>query len=542
MSVRNLLFAGLLCLPTLSLAVEGKFRPTKFQDETIYSQYVGDFQNHLGDLNGDGRPDMLFVRANYPVNNVEPTLYQVYWVPNDGTKLPLAERVSLSPNEIVYAREKALFSFETGQGARFVYEDVNADSLLDVLIYQSSGQATQLQVAYGTGTDSPFTQPVVVATIAAGLSGSIALADLDGDADLDMIGGIYLGDNSQYLLNEGSSSQFGPFSDGIQIGVARSRYSSHGRVAIGDLDGDGDSDIVESQRGQDLVYLNNGTSQPFSSSTQPQLIANDDETSFQIELVDLDQDGDLDLVSEKGIYGDTAVRYYLNAGTPSLFSSSVANYFGDSQKSGCNFGLSDFTQDGKLDILVRSCDSRQSRLYINTGGAQPFANTGPGIPGPNMSLPFVTADIDGDGFTDFVDYDQNLFLNNGFTGVPMPVLTVADAQVTEGDGNVDVLIALNAPQSNPVTVEFGTTNDFRSQTSATSGEDFYGVFESLTFAPGETEKSVRVTILDDDAREGDESFLGHFSYVKGANITQDVVKVTIKDNPAIIWRSFLFVT
>ncbi len=71
--------------------------------------------------------------------------------------------------------------------------------------------------------------------------------------------------------------------------------------------------------------------------------------------------------------------------------------------------------------------------------------------------------------------------------------------VSESQQNASVRIDLSQASTSVVRVRFATTPD-----TATAGKDFYGVYELITFNPGETVKRVPVAILNDTELEGDE--------------------------------------
>ena len=87
-----------------------------------------------------------------------------------------------------------------------------------------------------------------------------------------------------------------------------------------------------------------------------------------------------------------------------------------------------------------------------------------------------------------------------FTVVGPPALSVADATVTEGSGaTLDFLVTLDRAASGPVTVEYATVDS-----GATAGEDYEAASGTLSFQPGETLKTVSVTVLDDAVDDGGE--------------------------------------
>ena len=68
-------------------------------------------------------------------------------------------------------------------------------------------------------------------------------------------------------------------------------------MALGDVDGDGDLDLVAGNYGQtNRLYLNNGTADPWNGVTGSDITADADNTT-SVALGDVDGDGDLDLVA-----------------------------------------------------------------------------------------------------------------------------------------------------------------------------------------------------------------------------------------------------
>ena len=100
-------------------------------------------------------------------------------------------------------------------------------------------------------------------------------------------------------------------------------------------------------------------------------------------------------------------------------------------------------------------------------------------------------------------------------------LSVADARAREGtDETIDFRVRLSRAMSAAVTVDYAT-EDGRGM-AATAGEDYTPVSGTLTFAPGETAKTVAVPILDDVIDEGEEAFALRLSNARGARIADAV--------------------
>lgn len=94
---------------------------------------------------------------------------------------------------------------------------------------------------------------------------------------------------------------------------------------------------------------------------------------------------------------------------------------------------------------------------------------------------------------------------NDAATVALPRVSVApDMVVDEGAGYIDVPVTLSAPSVSVVTADFTTYNI--TAVAPNSGTDYRSTFGYITFAPGETIKTVRVEILNDLNAEPIESF------------------------------------
>jgi chitinase len=111
---------------------------------------------------------------------------------------------------------------------------------------------------------------------------------------------------------------------------------------------------------------------------------------------------------------------------------------------------------------------------------------------------------------------------------PLPTLSVADAAVVEATGATAALVftvRLSAASTETVSVSYSTLNG-----SAKSTEDYVPAVGSLTFAPGETEKTVSVTIVGDTLHELTETITLQLSSPSGATILDGTATGTITDN------------
>jgi len=116
-------------------------------------------------------------------------------------------------------------------------------------------------------------------------------------------------------------------------------------------------------------------------------------------------------------------------------------------------------------------------------------------------------------------------INDNDDGGSRPVLNIGDASVTEGtDAVADVELMLSQASTAPVTVEVASR-----QREAISGPDYLGRNYDVTFAPGETRKTVSWGIIDDTEIEPAETFAVVPVSVNGADEGR-LGTVTINDN------------
>ena len=105
----------------------------------------------------------------------------------------------------------------------------------------------------------------------------------------------------------------------------------------------------------------------------------------------------------------------------------------------------------------------------------------------------------------------------------LPVLSVADARADEG-GTLAFAVALSEAAAGPVTVDYATADG-----TASAGADYTAASGTLTFAAGETSKTVAVAALADTEAEGDETFTLTLSNASGATLGSAAATGTVAD-------------
>mgnify|MGYP001805925513 CR=1 FL=1 len=110
--------------------------------------------------------------------------------------------------------------------------------------------------------------------------------------------------------------------------------------------------------------------------------------------------------------------------------------------------------------------------------------------------------------------------------LPIIQLDATKISLNEGD-SAQLTVMLSVAATQPVTVDYVTQDD----TAQNASGDYVATSGSLTFAPGETSKTISVTTLDDTAVESNETFNVQLSNPVNATLTTAAaLRVTIIDD------------
>lgn len=107
----------------------------------------------------------------------------------------------------------------------------------------------------------------------------------------------------------------------------------------------------------------------------------------------------------------------------------------------------------------------------------------------------------------------------------LPTLSIQDGSLLEGKRgttNLNLSVTLSASSTNTVTVNYATDDG-----TATAGSDYVSAIGTLTFQPGQTSKTISISVKGDRKKESNETLHVDLSEAVGATIANGTATGTI---------------
>jgi RHS repeat-associated protein len=381
-----------------------------------------------GDLNLDGRPDI--VTLNIGSSNVSVLLGE-----GDGT-----------------LQSKTDYSLGGAFPTAIALGDLNSDGTLDLLVAAATsgggyGSPTQYDLLILPGQANG--QFGTATRINLGVEAlAIALSDLNRDGKLDIVTA-NLGSNPPDFLVAGrtptsAAANFNNSTVSVLLGQGNGTFSprqdyetgdNSRAVVIGDVNQDGQLDIVAANEGDDTVSVLFGNG---SGSFAPKTDYEVSTSPTSVSLGDLNQDGKLDLVTGNTRANTVSVLLANNNGG---FAPKTDYEVGNDPKP---VALGDLNRDGLLDIVVGSIGTNTVSVLLGQGAGSFAAKVDYQV--QNAASAVILTDLNADGNLDVAATtgdSVSVLLGNpngSLTGAAQPVTQYSVGAlnaITIGDLNGD---------------------------------------------------------------------------------------------------------
>lgn len=199
-------------------------------------------------------------------------------------------------------------------------------------------------------------------------SEAVALGDIDGDFDLDVVIANELDAPNRIWINDGTAHFVDETSERLPEEIGQ-----HNDVKLTDVDGDGDLDILFAKGwfpSYEKLYLNDGNG--YFTDVSEERVPEYNDVSNDAEFVDVDNDGDYDLLISNRSSGGVPSRLFINDGN-GYFTDGTSGRFPAREEESTDMAIGDFDNDGDADIFIslegEYPNGAQNRLLINLSSA-----------------------------------------------------------------------------------------------------------------------------------------------------------------------------
>ncbi len=269
--------------------------------------------------------------------------------------------------------------------------DINGDGLQDVVTALWTGGDVVAYLGVTTEGTGWWTNTVDESFASAR---DVAVADMDGDGDIDILGAAVAADAIRWWENNGAA---------VPTWTAHTIVASYNgahRVEPADFDRDGDMDVaVAAFDGDDVSWMENTNGIGTTWSRHDFGVF---DGAFDLAVGDLNSDGAPDIVASA--YEDDLVEFFLNSPTGGLWSAGQVGVLLDGPR---GVDLADVDGDGDLDLVVVVRNDEDILWFANngTGASWTEHNVGTGYFPDGVAV--RAGDLDDDGDVDVAATNQD---------------------------------------------------------------------------------------------------------------------------------------
>ncbi|HMJ48777.1 MAG TPA: FG-GAP-like repeat-containing protein, partial [Ferruginibacter sp.] len=359
----------------------GVLLPTSFSERTDYSTAINPGSLAIGDLNADGKPDLVV--ANYNSSTIS-----IFRNQSEIDNINLAPKIDLPAGATPHS---------------ISIKDINGDGKLDIILLNStlsgSGENT-VSIFKNTSTTGNISFNSRITFLSGYSPGELTIADMDSDGRPDLVvtnyGSSINGYENVSVFQNNSSNGAISFFDKVFYSVNYSGVSALSfiyAIAVGDFNSDNKPDIVVgNESGQYFTILKNESTPGFINLSMQQYAGYFYGDYNSIVVADFDKDGKDDILTNNIIFTNTStipIPYTFSGNRIPGIAGAVA--------------IADLEGDGKPDFAKAGTSLPKASVVKNNSsiGAITFATKVDYFTGISPRS-IASCDIDGDGKPEIV--------------------------------------------------------------------------------------------------------------------------------------------
>jgi hypothetical protein len=321
---------------------EAKTPAVRFTEHLLKDNFGYAYGLAASDLDGDGLPDITTADA-------------------DRGQLTLFRNRGIGKFTPSYIKDG-----EPGWFERHVHGDVNGDGKPDVVVVKNlHGHLAWFENPGKEKLNQPWPRHLISTDLHRAYD--VALADLNGDGKPDVAASAWVGNHFAWFENPGKPG--GEWKKHlVDDGIGETRA-----IHVADLNGDGRPDLVGTARTGKLLAWYENPGPPYQGKWKRHVI--DDTAVYPTHghLLDMDGDGDLDVILAIGFYNAPAgphtnqVAWYENVGKPGKGTEWKKHVVGE-LKNAFEAAAGDLDGDGKPDVVATGWgEPGQVVVFLNPG-------------------------------------------------------------------------------------------------------------------------------------------------------------------------------